>query len=164
MKKAFIGMCLFAALAAVTGCEDDNADGEAVDKEKPEILYADSGEDISNPGNCQQYGVGDTIPFRYTFTDNAGLGNINIEIHNNFDHHSHGTTMVDCQLDPKKDPVNPWIYNQDYAVPAGLKRYRAAIDIPIPKDIDPGDYHFMIRVTDINAWQQIRAVSIKVVK
>jgi len=29
-------------------------------------------------------------------------------------------------------------------------------------DIDPGEYHFMIRVTDASGWQQLRSVAIHI--
>lgn len=119
--------------------------------------------DVPNPIDCQQYHRGDVIPFRYTFTDNEELGNFNIEVHNNFDHHTHSTSAGDCPLDPIKKPVNPWVYNQDFAIPGGMKQYKAKVDIAIPSDIDTGDYHFMIRLTDKAGWQQLKAVSIKII-
>ena len=92
----------------------------------------------------------------------AELGNYNIEVHNNFDHHSHSTSAGDCDFDPKKQPVRPWVYNRSFAIPDGSRRYEAKVDIDIPADIDTGDYHFMVRVTDKAGWQQLKAVSIKI--
>ncbi len=138
------------------GCTKD--DSKEKDMVKPEITDSD----FPSPVNCQVYQRGTSIPFSYIFTDNEELGNFNIEIHNNFDHHSHSTSAGDCPLDPKKDPVNPWIYNQDYTIPSGSKLYDAELEIPIPKDVDEGDYHFMIRLTDKSGWQQLKAISIKI--
>ena len=90
------------------------------------------------------------------------MGSYNIEIHNNFDHHSHSTEAGDCPLDEKKLPVHPWVYNQDFPIPGNSPLYDAHVNIPIPADIDPGDYHFMIRVTDRSGWQQLKAVNIKI--
>lgn len=144
---------------SLTSCSSDDDDNTKInDKEKPEIVNGK----LPNPIDCQQYKRGETIAFRYTFTDNVELGNFNIEIHNNFDHHTHSTSAGDCPLDAKKAPVSPWVYNQDYTIPTGLKAYDAKVDITIPKDIDPGDYHFMIRVTDKAGWQELKAVSIKI--
>lgn len=126
--------------------------------EKPTIAEEDS----SSPLNCQVYHRGETIPFHYLLTDNTELGSFNIEIHNNFDHHSHSTAAGDCTLDPKKQPLHPWVFNQDYSIEPGLKRYEATLEIPIPKDIDTGDYHFMIRLTDRSGWQQLKAISLKI--
>ena len=39
-----------------------------------------------------------------------------------------------------------------------VSRYLAEI----PTDIDPGDYHFVIRVTDQTGNQQLRAMAIKI--
>lgn len=156
----FVATVMGAAVSLTSCSSDDNDDVTVNDKEKPQI------EDgaLPNPIDCQQYKRGETIAFRYTFTDNVELGNFNLEIHNNFDHHTHSTSAGDCPLDPKKNPVTPWVYNQDYTIPADLKSYEAKVDITIPKDIDPGDYHFMIRVTDKSGWQQLKAVSIKILE
>jgi len=122
-----------------------------------------SGEGITaNPIDCQIYRRGEVIPFYYVFTDNVELGAFNIEIHNNFDHHTHGTTSVECELEPNKAPVSPWIYNHDFSIPDGRLSYTARFDIPIPADKDTGDYHFMIRLTDKSGRQTIHAVAIKV--
>ena len=128
---------------------------------KTDKLVIESG-DSASPLNCQVYRTGEEIPFRYTFTDNDALGSYNIEIHNNFDHHSHSTEAGDCPLDEKKLPVHPWVYNQDFPIPGNSPLYDAHVNIPIPADIDPGDYHFMIRVTDRSGWQQLKAVNIKI--
>ena len=90
------------------------------------------------------------------------LGSFNLEVHNNFDHHTHSTEAGECRQDPVKQPVNPWIFNQDYPIPAGETVYEANLRIPIPADVDPGEYHFMIRVTDASGWQQLRSVSIRI--
>lgn len=155
----FFAAVMVAVAVSFTSCSSDDADGSTTnDQEKPAILDGE----LPNPIDCQVYKRGETITFKYDFTDNVELGNFNIEIHNNFDHHTHSTSAGDCPLDAKKNPVNPWVFNQDYTIPAGLKNYAAQVNIPIPSDIDPGDYHFMIRVTDKSGWQQLKAVSIKV--
>ena len=154
MKKILFSLAAAAALLLTAACgNDDIADDMPV--------ITDEGI-TANPVDCQVYNRGDKIPFRYRFTDNEELGNYNIEIHNNFDHHSHGTVAGDCALYPKKKAENPWVYNQSYEIPAGSQMFNANINIPIPKDIDAGDYHFMVRVTDKSGWQEIKAVSIKV--
>lgn len=165
MKKKSVSI-FYILLVAIIGfsavmqscSNDDDDDNSANDKEKPEIHDGE----LPNPIDCQQYSRGETIAFRYTFTDNVELGDFNIEIHNNFNHHTHSTSAGDCPLDAKKSPINPWVYNQDQTIPTGMKSYEAKVDINIPEDIDPGDYHFMIRLTDKAGWQQLKAVSIKI--
>lgn len=144
----------------LSSCSSDEENTVVNDQEKPKIEDGT----LPNPIDCQNYKRGETIPFRYTFTDNVELGNFNIEIHNNFDHHSHSTSAGDCPLEDKKTPVNPWVYNQDQPIPTGSTHYEAKVDINIPTDIDTGDYHFMIRVTDKAGWQDLKAVSIKITK
>lgn len=136
--------------------------GSSDEEEKRDLTYPEiTGQGIvANPIDCQVYNRGDVIPFSYRFLDDTELGAFNIEIHNNFEHHSHGTTSVDCENEEEKTPVKPWIYNQDYTIPTGLKQYDAQYNIPIPNDIDTGNYHFMIRLTDKAGWQQIHSVEI----
>ena len=62
--------------------------------------------------------------------------------------------------DPAKDLEKPQIVDGD--IPSPITSYEAKVDIPIPYDIDNGDYHFMARVTDKAGWQQLKAISIKI--
>ncbi|MBE6340692.1 MAG: DUF4625 domain-containing protein [Bacteroidales bacterium] len=140
-----------------TACSSDN---DNVDSTLPTICEA--GEQTC-PTDCYECLRGESIDFCYTFTDDIELGNFNIEIHNNFDHHTHSTSSVECELNEKKSAVNAWVYNQDYSIPDGLTTYTPNISIVIPTNIDTGDYHFMIRLTDKAGWQQLRSVAIKVV-
>jgi hypothetical protein len=114
------------------------------------------------PLTCDIVYRGESFTFKAVFTDNRELGNYNIEIHNNFDHHSHSTDNVECEPDEKKTPVNPFIYSKDFHIPGGMVSYEAGNIIHIPEDADTGDYHFMIRLTDKAGWQQLKAVSIKI--
>ena len=146
---------LLCALSACSSSDDETQ------KDMQQPVISDQGI-VANPIDCQQYHRGDIIPFHYVMTDDQELGNYNIEIHNNFDHHTHSTSSVECPMDAKKEPVKPWVYNQDFQIPAGQRSYTARHDIAIPADIDPGDYHFMIRLTDQAGWQQLHAVAIKI--
>ena len=157
MKK-YIYMSLTMALAlSFWACNDD----ETKDDTLPVIT--DTGI-TCNPIDCQVYHRGDEIPFRYVFEDDTELGNFNIEIHDNNDHHTHSTSSVECEehVHESHREVNPWVYNKDFTIPAGLKSYTASIDISIPADIDEGDYHFMIRLTDKAGWQQIKSIAIRI--
>lgn len=116
------------------------------------------------PSDCAEFMVGDTIEFCFRFTDDVELGQYNIEIHNDFDHHTHSTEAEECEHGPDQEPVNPWIYNQDFSIPSGTTDYTARQMIAIPSDVDAGDYHFMVRLTDHAGWQQIRSADIKLIK
>ena len=147
---------LLCALSACGSSDDD----DTKDMTKPVIN--NSKDFVAVPSDCDVYKRGDVIPFNSLFTDDTELGAYNIEIHQNFDHHTHSTSSVECQMDEKKDPVKPWTYNQDFSIPSGQKSFTARHDIAIPADIDPGDYHFMVRLTDRAGWQQLHAVAIKI--
>ena len=47
-------------------------------------------------------------------------------------------------------------------IPVGSTSFEAKQTIPVPTDVDPGEYHFMIRLTDRSGWQQLKSVSIRV--
>ena len=156
MKRKDLFLLLLCALCACSSSSDDRSK----DMTMPEI----SGKGIiPTPENCQAFGLGDTIRFHYIYTDDRELGSFNIEIHNNFDHHTHSTSAVECIMEPAKQPVRPWVYNKDQRIPKGQRFHEALFDIVVPKDVDPGDYHFMIRLTDQAGWQQLKSVSIKLV-
>lgn len=156
MKKIIIlyGLiCLF-----LLGCSNDD-DDKNLDMEKPSI---DMSSVNAFPQNCVILYRGESFSFRAIFRDNQELGNYNIEIHNNFDHHSHSTDNVECELEPKKTPIKAFVYNQDFSIPFGKTEFEANNDILIPADVDTGDYHFMVRVTDKSGWQELRAISLKI--
>ena len=156
MKQNIIySIMLLCALSACGGNDDDE------DMQQPVISDQNI---VANPIDCQQYKRGEVIPFHYLMTDNQELGAYNIEIHNNFDHHTHSTTAAECPMDAAKSPKKAWVYNEDFTIPSGLCTYDARHDIKIPSDIDPGDYHFMIRLTDRAGWQQLHAVAVKIVE
>ena len=176
MKKLKYMSLLMALITVFTlgfiACNNDDDDKDMT----PPVISADG--IIANPINCQEYHPGDTIPFHYIMIDNQELGAYNIEIHNNFDHHSHSTEADDHYHDHEmgecddhddehehehgQSEGNAWVYNQSFTIPAGLRTYDARQNIIIPVDAAPGDYHFMIRLTDKAGWQQLHAVAIKI--
>lgn len=158
MKKILFCLTAVAALFDMVACSSN--DDVVKDTQLPTIT--DQGI-TANPVDCQVYNWGDVIPFRYRFTDNEELGNYNIEIHNNFDHHTHGTQGKSCDPDKtERNAKNAFYYNQDFSIPRGSKAYDASQEIQIPATVEPGDYHFVIRVTDQTGNQQLRAMAIKI--
>lgn len=154
MKKiaALFAMALF----IFTGCKKDNK--VEIDTEYPEIVTTAN----SFPLQCGTLTRGQTATIRATFSDNIELGAYSLDIHHNFDQHNHSTEVNQCTFEAKKAPVKPFVFIQNYNIPAGSKRYEATAQIAIPADIDPGDYHFMIRLTDKEGWQTIKGLSIKI--
>jgi hypothetical protein len=112
---------------------------------------------------------GESFTFRVLFSDNVELGSFSIDIHHNFDHHSHSTEVTECQLDPKINPDNPFVFIQDYTIPAGSKSYETNLSISLPSGnvgvlFDEGDYHFFISLTDKEGWSAQKGLSIKILR
>ncbi|WP_346238467.1 DUF4625 domain-containing protein [Niabella insulamsoli] len=114
------------------------------------------------PKQCSQFSRGAKAVVKAVVSDNVELGSVSFDIHHNFDHHTHSTEVNDCGLDPKKTPVNPMLLIKSMPIPPGSKTYVAVQEIEIPSAIDPGDYHFLIRVTDKEGWQTLKGLSIKI--
>lgn len=147
----------FAILLFLVGsCENENKD-----MEKPVIDNSFMG---AFPKNCDTAYVGQTFHFKARFTDNVGLGSFSINVHNNFDHHSHSTDVEACILDPVKIPQNPFSLIESYDIPHGMKQYEADVPITIPANTDAGDYHFFISLTDVTGWRAEKGINIKLVK
>jgi hypothetical protein len=156
MKKTKSLIALLISLLALASCSSDNNE---IDTEYPVIDISASN---AFPIQCSEITRGQKITFRAKFTDNAALGSYSLDIHHNFDHHTHSTEVNNCVADPVKKPVNPMLYINSVTIPNGEKSYEAVQEITIPTDIDPGDYHFMIRLTDKEGWQTIKGLSIKI--
>ena len=118
MKKYIFLSLLSALVTAFVACGSDDNDK---DMTAPVI----SGRGLTaSPINCQVYHPGDVISFRYLFEDDTELGSFNIEVHGNFDHHSHSTEADDhdhegseCHHDDDHEAETsgtPWVFNQDY--------------------------------------------------
>ncbi|HEY9257955.1 DUF4625 domain-containing protein [Chitinophaga sp.] len=158
MKKIISCVLLLATILLLSNCSKDK--DTPIDTTYPEINITTPD---AFPKQCSILKRGEKIVFRAMLSDNAQLGSVSLDIHHNFDHHTHSTEVESCGLDPKKSPVTPFLFIQSFPIPAGLKTYQPAIDITVPANVDPGDYHFMIRLTDKEGWQTIKGLSIKII-
>lgn len=137
-----------------------------IDDQKPII---DLSLENSFPNNCDTLYLGENFNLSLLLKDNVELGSYSIDIHQNFDHHSHSTELTECQLDPVKTPINPFQFTQDFSIPAGQKEFLVNQNINIPLgnllgDFDTGDYHFFISLTDKSGWSVQKGLSIKILK
>ena len=148
---------LLALVIGLNSCSKDEK--KEIDTDYPVISTAAQN---AFPKQCSVIKRGEKFVFRASLTDNVQLGSVSIDIHHDFDHHNHSTEVSDCGLDPVKAPVKPFVLIQSYPIPTGLKNYDIQQEISVPADIDPGDYHFLIRLTDQAGWQTIRGLSIKI--
>lgn len=143
----------------VSACSDDSD----VDTIKPTI---DINFDGAFPKNCDVIYFGEAFELKLRLSDNVELGSYSIDIHNNFDHHSHSTEITECNFGPKKEPVNPFVLIEDYSIQSGSKQHETSISISIPAEnengsLDEGDYHFFISLTDKEGWSAQKGLSIK---
>ncbi len=135
---------------------------DSIDDQKPIIDPDFSG---AFPSQCTTLYIGEPFDFKARFTDNAELGSFSINIHHNFDQHSHSTEVTHCETDPPKEPVNPFVLVREYEIPRGKTEYIANQTLIIPdNDYDEGDYHFFISLTDKEGWRIEKGISIKIRK
>lgn len=154
MKK-LIQLFIITATFIGSSCDDLTKDEE--------VPFIDMSASDAFPGDCARIKRGDTFTFKATFTDNQELGSYSISIHHNFDHHTHSTSAVECDMDPVKTAVQPFLNITEYSIAPGTKQYTADVNISVPATVDTGDYHFMVRLTDQAGWQSFKGISIKIV-
>lgn len=166
MKKTLsLALILGALVIILVACENKNKDVTPPQIDQATFL----------PADCDIYYLGDTMLVHFVCSDDSELGNYNIEIHSNFDHHTHGTSGVDCEDDEHDDAEHEhegdaeheheavegaWVYNHDFSIDRGKTSETIDLKIAVPADVAEGDYHFMLRLTDRAGWQTIKAVAI----
>jgi hypothetical protein len=155
-KLKLIGLAMLFLLGIVSGCKKD--------KKEVDTTYPTISIEAANafPKQCSVIKRGEKFTFRAELSDNVALGSVSIDIHHNFDQHSHSTEVLGCNMEAKKTPINPLLYIKDFPIPSGQKSYQMVQEIEVPATVDPGDYHFLIRLTDQSGWQTIKGLSIKI--
>lgn len=158
-KFTFLFLMLF---LGISSCDN----GNDIDTEKPSISidFADS-----FPVNCDTLYFGENFTVKMLLKDNVELGSYSIDIHNNFDHHSHSTEVTSCEMWPVKTPVNPFVFIADFDIPEGSADFTTSETISIPAGngngaFDEGEYHFFISLTDKEGWSTQKGLSIKMLK
>ncbi|MDO6517410.1 DUF4625 domain-containing protein [Zobellia uliginosa] len=136
-----------------------NGDDTEVDDEKPSISLAGG-----FPQSCSELKRGETYVFKALVSDNVGLASYSLDVHHNFDHHTHDDQGSQCGLSAIKDAENPMIFMENYAVGSGKTSYEVTIELTIPQDVDTGDYHCAYSVTDVTGWQGRTSVDVKIVE
>jgi hypothetical protein len=145
-------------ILVISSCTNEEIDK---DEEKPTISINYNG---GFPQGCALLERGETYNFRAQVTDNKELASFSIDIHHNFDHHTHDDQITDCDLEDIKQEINPLIFIENYSIEAGLTNYEINVSFIVPEDIDTGDYHCAYSVTDQTGWQARTSVDIKIVE
>lgn len=155
-RKINLPIMVTILIMLLNSCKKDD---QEIDTVYPEI---DITAQDAFPKQCSIIKRGEKFIFTMTLSDNHELGSVSVDIHHNFDHHTHSTEVNNCNADPVKIPITPFLLIKDFNLPAGQTTYRIAQEIIVPSDVDAGDYHFLIRLTDKEGWQTIKGLSIKI--
>ena len=174
MKKLLTIIASALIMSAITSC--DNDDDKDIDTEKPQINASIDG---ASPANATTFYFGESISVKLLLTDNAELGSFSVNIHNNFDHHSHSTEEEGEEHDHEEgeehhhhdgEDGDAFQFTQDYTIPAGSTQFLIDTKITLPVKSDDGDeyeggdYHFMITVTDKAGFSTFKAFEIKILQ
>ena len=157
MKSSLRPLLAILSLWCLISCS--TGDDHAVDTEKPiiDISYAQG-----FPKACERLERGKTYTFRAQLSDNDALASHSLDIHHNFDHHTHDDQGVQCELDAVKSAVNPMVLMENRSIEGGPRTIEIEISVIIPIEVDPGDYHCAFSVTDRSGWQGRTSVDIKI--
>jgi len=116
------------------------------------------------PTNCASIRAGEDFQLIVGLKDNNELGSFSVDIHNNFDGHSH-STEEECHEEHDNEPAlaeNPFTFMQNYPLENGLKELTTNISISIPSDVDKGSYHVTLTVVDKTGWQTLKILSVHI--
>ncbi len=136
-KTTFASLALAGAFITVfTACSDDEG---STDLTAPVI-------EVLDPEWGEAFAAGEHIHFDANLSDNDGLASFQVDIHNNFDGHSHGRSTAH---DPS---LVKFSYLESFDVPSGAKNYNAHLhdDIEIVENALAGPYHLIVNAIDIN--------------
>ena len=157
MKNVIWNLAFSLLLIGFIGLMSCDSGNDVVDTTAPTI-------EVEEPVMGEYFEAAGHAHFDATFTDDIELATYNIEIHNNFDGHSHGRIAATSD-DPD---LLKWSYNQSFLIPEGLTVFQAELDdeIEIPANAMAGPYHFIVQAIDASgnstSFQDDSAVEIEV--
>jgi hypothetical protein len=126
----YFSICLvaiFALLAAACGDDSDNT--------KPVI-------DLVEPADGDVLQIGDSVHFEMNLSDNEMLHSYKVDIHDNFDSHSHALSRAD------DGETTPFSFNRTWDVSGKKNAHVHHHQIFIPENATPGAYHLVVYCTD----------------
>ncbi|WP_308992499.1 DUF4625 domain-containing protein [Mariniflexile litorale] len=150
--------CFLLFIFLLASCSSD--DSVKKDEQKPTITI---NYNEGFPQACAQLVKGETYNFKAKVADNQALASYSLDIHHNFDRHTHDDQGEKCELEEVKQAINPFIFMENYHIESGLTSYEINITLTIPHNIDTGDYHCAYSVTDETGWQSRTSVDIKII-
>ncbi|TQI70542.1 uncharacterized protein DUF4625 [Gramella sp. Hel_I_59] len=142
MKHYFKILAVLLTVTAFTACSDDD---DALDSQKPTIV-------MSEPEDGEAFEIGGELHFDIDLTDNDGLASYKVDIHNNFDGHTHSVV--------KQETEEPWSYQQTFQIDGNPTSFEAHEHIAILEGIAEGEYHLGVIVVDAAGNQEEAFVEI----
>ncbi len=145
--KFSIIVFMLAVAGIFSSCEKDEADTV-----QPVI-------EVSGPEANEVLYVGSKIHFEVDFSDDVELKSYKVDIHDNFDGHTHKST---------KHEGTPWHFQQSWDFEAGKKSahvHHHEIVIPTEiagEEVATGDYHFMVYCTDAAGNESWVAIDVEI--
>lgn len=132
--KSNILFSIFSVLLGLTfvSCDKDND----ADTTKPVIK-------LEEPANGEVLRIGGDVHFEAEFSDDVMLGSYLVEIHSNFDGHSHKAPSSRATSEEV-----PFFFKKSYDLSGKRNSHEHHHDIVIPEKTKPGNYHFMVYCTD----------------
>jgi len=134
MKKALFFLPV--ALGLIISCTDEDTEAPVM---MVESIYPTPATDSicgSLEDQVVSIGSGDTLRVELHLTDNEALGEIKVDLHNNFNCHGHDgkTATTDWEVLDIRDLSG--------------KEQHVTLEYVAPADITPGAYHFDIKLLD----------------
>ncbi|WP_333698022.1 DUF4625 domain-containing protein [Bacteroides congonensis] len=147
-NKFYLPMIAFMAMSAFVFVSCDNDDSS--DTTKPLI-------ELHEPKEGQALEIGNEhgVHLEMDLSDDVMLKSYKIEIHSNFDHHSHGGSSRSAGA------TVDFSFNKSYDISGQKTAHIHHHDIVIPADATPGDYHLMVYCTDAAGNESYVARNIK---
>ncbi|MDR3252152.1 MAG: DUF4625 domain-containing protein [Tannerella sp.] len=131
-KYLFTVSFAISALSLSTSCDTES------DTTPPVI-------NLIEPENDELLHIGGEVHFEMELSDDEGLKSYKVEIHNNFNSHTHELTVRSAGED---ENTTPFAFNKSWDVSGKKNASIHHLEIVIPENATPGHYHFMVYCTD----------------
>lgn len=149
-------IAIVALASAFTSCSSSD---DSVDTEKPVIV-------LNAPEEGAKLEAGKDVHFDMEVSDNEALGSYNVDIHNDFDGHTHGIVAMaeDHDHEDENEHRTPFQFNKTWDNIYGKKNDDVHHhEIIIPADAKRGKYHFVVKVLDKAGNQEMVYRNIEIV-
>lgn len=124
-----VSIAALASLFILSACSES----DAADTTKPVI-------NLIEPADNDTLRIGADVHLEMELSDDVMLGSYKIEIHNNFNDHTHGTKTVAEEM--------PFAFNRSWDLTGKRNATIHHHEIVIPENAQPGKYHLMVYCTD----------------